>query len=330
MKEDQDYDSLFNPQTEMPESGSKNTEEFSPSAAKGKNNVYQAIIRFVPWWKNPKQGSIQEKWTCWLTDPVTDRGRFVDCPSSVGKPSILQDMYWKLKKNESVTLQKKADIFSRRHSFAALVQVIKDENNPDHEGKILVWRFGIKVWDKINAELKPVIGEKHDPFDILNGKVFALIITKVSGYNNYDQSKFVYKRIPLCIPNEDGKLVPINERTDKKMVFNWVKENSPNLESYSYKEWDQEVHDYVNHVITAVTGQPSVAGNYASIDNSKDDKDANAPGSGDITTEDITLEDIDIDQGDKDSSDDLPDLDLPDLPKTEGITGNLDDILGGL
>ena len=327
----EDINALFNPQTEVPETGTKNNEEYSPSAAKGKNNVYQSVIRFVPWWKNPKQ-SLIDKWTCWLTDPVTDRGRFVDCPSSVGKPSPLQDMYWKLKKSDSVALQKKADIFSRRHSYAALIQVIKDENNPEMEGKILTWRFGVKIWEKINAELKPVIGDKHDPFDILNGKAFALIITKVSGYNNYDQSKFVDKRIPLCIPNEDGKLIPIKPDADKKFVFDWVKENSPNLEKYSYKEWDQEVHDYVNHVITAVTGQASKATTVASVKNDGKpgggDVGASSQSSGtDITTEDLTTEDLDV--GDIGGSD-LPDLDLPDLPDTGGISGDLDDALKGL
>ncbi len=322
MKEE-NYDALFNPQTEVPDSGTTNNEEYSPSAQKGKNNVYQSIIRFVPWWKNPKQ-SVIDKWTCWLTDPVTERGRFVDCPSSIGKPSVLQDMFWKLKKSESVALQKKAQIFSRRHSFTALIQVIKDENNPELEGKILAWRFGVKIWEKINAELKPVIGERHDPFDILNGKVFALVITKVKGFNNYDQAKFHDKKVPLCIPNDEGKLVPISPDTDKRKVFEWVKENSPDLDKYSFKEWDQETYDYVNHVIGAVTGEASVSKNYSSLQNKETeegDKD-----SGGIESSDISSEDLNLDSDDTN----MPDIDMPDLPKSEGISGNLDDALKDL
>jgi len=318
MKEN--YDALFNPNVEIKEPISKNADEYSPSADKGQGGVYKAIIKFVPWWKNPTHGSIQEKWVAWIEDPITQKGRAVDCPSSIGKASILQDMYWKLKKSDNIAMQKKAEIFSRRHTFASLIQVIKDQQQPELEGKILVYRYGIKIWDKINAELKPLIGQKHDPFDILNGKIFGLVITKVSGYNNYDQSKFLNDKLPLCIPNKDGKLTPISDQSNKSEVFNWVKENSPDLEKYGFKEWDQETHDYVNHIITAVTGQASVPQNYASIKN-KDDKSSKNSG---ITSQNINIEDI--------GNSEFPELNLPELDSVpdHGIQGNLDDILGSL
>ena len=158
MSENYDLNSLFHPQVEMGDTTSKSTVEYNPSADKGQNGIYKSVIRFIPWWQNPNN-SISEKWVCWLVDPITDKGRYIDCPSSVGKPSILQDMFFKLRKSESVQEQKKAEIFSRRHNFAALIQVIKDEQNKDLEGKIMVWKFGKKVWDKINAEKKPVIGK---------------------------------------------------------------------------------------------------------------------------------------------------------------------------
>src|ERR1035437_8970828 len=110
----QNLDDLFNPQipTGDPKTNANST-EYSPSADKGKNKIYDSVVRFVAWWEDPNH-SISEKWVCWLVDPVTQRGRFVDCPSTIGKPSQLQDMYWKLKKNESVSLQKQVDVFSRR------------------------------------------------------------------------------------------------------------------------------------------------------------------------------------------------------------------------
>ena len=146
------YDAFFNPGVEAPAASAKSTEEYNPSADKGKGGTYQSIIRFVPWWQDPKHGSIQDKWVSYLVDPITQRGRYVDCPSSVGKPSPLSDVYWKLKKSESVQMQKFAQSFSRRHSYASLVQIIRDENAPENEGKIMVFRYGIKIWEKINAE----------------------------------------------------------------------------------------------------------------------------------------------------------------------------------
>lgn len=334
MSEQADYNAFFNPDTEVKEQKSAQTDEYSPSAAKGKNDLYQSVVRFIPWWQNPKSGSIQEKWVSYLQDPVTNRGRYVDCPSSIGKPSPLQDIYWKLKKSESVQEQKLADTFSRRHSYASLIQVIRDENAPELEGKILVWRYGVKLWEKINSELKPIIGEKHDPFDIINGKVFALVITKQSGYNNYDQSKFLEKKIPLCLPGpeKDGKptLEPITITSDQKTVFEWVKANSPDLSKYAYREWDQDTFDYVNHVITSVTGQGSVSQKYDNVVN-RETPAANVPAAG-ITSEPISVENIDLGTGGDDSSGigglELPNLDNLEIPPVEGISGDLSDIIG--
>ena len=330
MSEQDNYDALFSPQVDMGESAKKNTEDYQVGADKGKGGVYQSVIRFIPWYQNPKN-SIQEKWVCWLVDPVTQNGRFVDCPSSVGKPSLLQDMFFKLRKSDSVQEQKKANVFSRRHNFSALIQVIKDEQQPELEGKIMVYRFGKKLWEKINSEMKPVVGEPHNPFDLLNGKIFSLVITKVQEFNNYDQSKFVDKAIPLCMPDPDGKLVPIKPDTDKSVVFNFLKENSPDLSKYAFKEWDTETYDYVNGVIAAVTGQAPATNTMSDVQQeitqsnpTPQTEKVTDPG---ITSQEINVGDLDTGQ---DTTIDIPSIDLPDLPETGGISGDLDDVLKGL
>ena len=96
-----DLNSLFHPNVDIGGADKTNAGEYSPQSDKGQNGVYRSVIRFVAWWQDP-QHSIFEKWVSWLVDPVTNRGRFVDCPSSVGKPSVLQDMFFKLRKSESV------------------------------------------------------------------------------------------------------------------------------------------------------------------------------------------------------------------------------------
>ena len=332
MNENENLNDLFNPEIDLGNAATANLDDYKPTADKGKGGVYQAVIRFVPWYENPKK-SIIEKWVAWLVDPVTERGRYVDCPSSVGKPSLLQDMYFKLKKSESIQDQKKADIFSRRHDFSSLIQVLKDDNQSDLEGKILVYRFGKKIWEKINAELKPVIGVPHNPFDILNGKVFSLVITKVSGFNNYDQSKFLaeikpdVRTIPLCIPDADGKLIPIKPDIDKSVVFNYLKENSPNLNKYAFKEWDVETVDYVNHVITAI-GHPVTSSNYAAVNETIHATPANqSQQSGDITSQDLNIGDLDQDL----SSLNLDSIEIPKIPTdAPGLEGDLSEALGDL
>jgi len=325
MSENYDLNSLFHPNVEMGEEARTNKTEYTPSADKGQNGVYKSIIRFVTWWQDP-QHSYLDKWVCWLVDPLTNRGRMVDCPSSVGKPSLLQDMFFKLRKSDSVQEQKKSEIFSRKHMYSAVIQVIKDDQNKDLEGKLLIFKFGKKIFEKYEAEKKPVIGEPHEPFDLLDGKVFALVITKVAGFNNYDQSRFLDTKVPLLIPNKDGKLVPINDKTPREEVFNFLKENTPDLSKYAYKEWDQEMNEYVKQVIVAVTGEvPSSV--YADVRNANKPTSLPVPSSSKsqsgITTEELTLDNLNL--GSDNSG--LPNLDLPDLNIVSdiGISGDLDD-----
>lgn len=223
---------------------SKTTEIYKPTADKGKEGVYSSVVKFIPWHENPKK-SIMKKWTCWLVDPLTDKGRYVDCPSSVGQKSSLQDMFWRLKKSDSVAEQKLSQNFSRRQSMAALVQIIKDDNNPDMVGKIMVWPFGVKIYNKIQDIMQPEFGTPHIPFDLFEGKAFHIKIKKVAGYNNYDDCKFLDNPAPISIAGETMNKSPEN----MEKIVTYLKDGSPDLKKYDFQEWDDDTVAYVNTVI---------------------------------------------------------------------------------
>ena len=71
---------------------------YKPSPENGRNGTYNAIIRFVPFWKEPKK-SLINKWTYFLEDPVSGKKRTVDCPSTENEKSVLRDMFLKLYKS---------------------------------------------------------------------------------------------------------------------------------------------------------------------------------------------------------------------------------------
>lgn len=216
---------------------------FKPDSKSGKDGVYKAVVRFIPWHKDAKK-SVMKKWSCWMTNPANNESKMVDCPSTIGKKSIIQDFYWKFKKSDSVAEQKLAENFSRRQRFASLVQIIKDDNNPEMVGKIMVWPYGVKIFNKLQAEMKPEFGKPHIPFDLFEGKPFLVHITQVAGYNNYDNCRFLDEKLPITI---DGVKM---EKTQEN--FNKIKdylETSPDLDAYDYQEWDQSTEDFVNEVI---------------------------------------------------------------------------------
>lgn len=221
----------------------KPSQIFKPDGKSGKDGVYKAVVRFLPWHKDVKK-SVMKKWSSWLTNPATSESKMVDCPSTIGKKSILQDLFWKFKKSDSVAEQKLAENFSRRQRFASLVQILKDDNDNDTVGKIMVWPYGIKIFNKLQAEMKPEFGKPHIPFDLFEGKPFLVHITQVAGYNNYDNCRFLDEKVPIIIDGVKMEKTPECLAKIKKYL-----ETSPDLTVYDFQEWDQQIDDFVQEVI---------------------------------------------------------------------------------
>ena len=216
----------------------KSNNFYQPAADEGRDGVYKAVIRFLPYHKNPNKSKIQ-KYYVWIQDEIAGENFSVDCPSTVGKKSILKDTYWKLFNSQSAAEKTLAEKFSRAENFYSLVQVIKDPNKPELEGKIMVFKFGKKINDKIEAQLKPLVGNPCNPYDLFEGKLFALHITKKQKWNNYDSCEFVGDKCALTVT---GDKEPIKRNAeDMAKVVEWLKKESPELEKYEYKEWTDEV-----------------------------------------------------------------------------------------
>ena len=92
----------------------------------------------------------------------------------------------------------------RRLHFIANVLVVKDPANPENNGKVFLYKFGKKIFEKIEQSHFPPFDEEGiakgvdgynptnsvDPFDMWEGANFRLLIRKLDGYRNYDMSKF--------------------------------------------------------------------------------------------------------------------------------------------
>lgn len=234
----------LNPEDYIEKNESKESEFYKADPKKGKDNVYKSLVRFIPFHKDPKKSKVK-KYSYWLTDPLTGDGFSVDCPSSINQKSILQDTFWKLKKSPSVAEQKLSDKFKRRENYYALVQILKDDQDPSLVGKIKVFKFGQKLNNILQGELQPEYGKPYNPFDPFKGRIMALTVTIVAGYNNYDTSKFVGDEAPVML---DGKPLEASPGEMAKFV-EYLKTNSPDLSKYDYQEWSDEVREKVRSVI---------------------------------------------------------------------------------
>ena len=80
----------------------------------------------------------------------------------------------------------------RRLSYISNIYVVKDPAHPENEGKVFLYKFGKKIFDKINDQMNPEFEDESpvNPFDLWEGANFKMKIRNVEGYRNYDKSEF--------------------------------------------------------------------------------------------------------------------------------------------
>lgn len=125
--------------------------------------------------------------------------------TSIGQPDPLGEYNQKLwatgiEANKSQVRKQK-----RRLHYIANIQVIKDPGNPDAEGKVFLYDFGKKIFDKINDAMHPEFEDEEafNPFDFWEGANFRLRIREVDGFRNYDKSEF---DTPSPLSEDDDEL----------------------------------------------------------------------------------------------------------------------------
>ena len=150
-----------------------------------------AVIRFLPapdgedlpWaqvWSHAFQGPggwyIENSLTTLgKNDPVSDLNRELWNAGAEGSPQ-----------RDQARKQK------RKLSYYSNIYVVKDSANPSNEGKVFLYRYGMKIFDKIMESMQPAFEDETpvNPFDFWKGADFKLKITRVAGFWNYDKSEF--------------------------------------------------------------------------------------------------------------------------------------------
>jgi len=117
----------------------------------------------------------------------------------------------------------------RKLTYMSNVFVITDQQNPENEGKVFLFKYGKKIFDKLNEAMNPEFADEDamNPFDLWEGANFKLKIRNVEGYRNYDKSEFA-KPAPL-------------DADDSVMETIWKKEHSLSdfIDPSKFKSYDE-------------------------------------------------------------------------------------------
>lgn len=186
-----------------------------------------AKIRFLPGLESEEEPIYVEQITHGFKG-VGGKFFYEYCPTAVEKPCPICDANRKIVDDNggdfdalSEVPQKLVRNRSRKITYYANVLVIENPSDPSVNGKVMKFRFGKKILEKIMAKVNPQF--ETDPpvlvWEYLEGSDFKLVIKKVKGFANYDDSSFEAVRplddatISMC----RDKQFPLAQYTDPKL-----------------------------------------------------------------------------------------------------------------
>ena len=232
---------------------------------KCKDQNYRALIRFIPFYHEGKWRTTVCRWECFLKDVNGDNGVFVVSPKTNNQKCPMRALSYKLYTSDSAVDKANSKKIQVYQQYYALVEVVTDVQHPEYNGKIFIYQFGQKINDKIeNAMTSTEFTEGFNPFDLYNGRLFELNLTKdttkkMEGdsnrtVTNYDACRFIEKGAPIHFPvGENVMTLTSDDRESQKAFFNWLEKDAPKIKDYFWKEWDSETTAKVNANLATYT-----------------------------------------------------------------------------
>lgn len=174
---------------------------WKPTVDKSGNG--SALIRFLP---APGEEAMPwvRYWSHGFQGP-TGKWYIEKSLTTIGKSDPVSDYNSRLWNTGRASDKDVARRQKRKLNYVSNILVIKDPKNPDAEGNVYLFRYGKKIFDKINEAMYPPEDE-IDPKDPINpfcpfeGADFKLVVRKVEGYPNYDRSEF---QSPEAVGSDD-------------------------------------------------------------------------------------------------------------------------------
>ena len=132
--------------------------------------------------------------------------------STLGKDDPCGELNTKLWNSGTETDKEIARKQKRRLNYYANILVVSDPKHPENEGKVFIFRFGKKIFDKIMDKAKPTFEDESpvNVFDLWEGANLKLRMRKVAGYTNYDESAFM--DVSPVTENDDKLVRVVNSR----------------------------------------------------------------------------------------------------------------------
>jgi len=203
-----------------------------------------AVIRFLPAsngedmpWQRVWSHAFQDKGGWYIENSLTTLGQ---------KDPVSEEntRLWNTGVDSDKEIARKR---KRKLSYYANILVVSDPKYPENEGRVALFKFGKKIFDKITEAMQPAFEDEQpiNPFDFWKGANFKLKLRKVDGYWNYDKSEF------------EG-VSPVKSNDDEIKAI-WEKQYplKPFVAADNFKTYD-ELKEKLNRVISGARSTDTV------------------------------------------------------------------------
>ena len=148
-----------------------------------------AVIRFLP----PSEGETTP-WVRIFSHGFQGQGGWYieNSLTTFGDKDPVSEFNTSLWNNGTDSGKEQARKQKRRLNYYSNILVIEDPANPQNNGKVKLFKYGKKIFDKINDLMNPEFKDETpvNPFDLWGGANFKIKIRMVDGFVNYDKSEF--------------------------------------------------------------------------------------------------------------------------------------------
>ena len=163
-----------------------------------------AVIRFLPA-PNGEDLPWVKLWNHAFQGP-TGQWYIENSLTTLGKNDPVSEYNSKLWNSGIETDKEIARKQKRKLQYYSNIYVVSDSANPQNGGKVFLYRYGKKIFDKVMEAMQPAFEDETpvNPFDFWEGANFKLKLRKVDGYWNYDKSEF--DNTSALLDGDDGAL----------------------------------------------------------------------------------------------------------------------------
>ena len=280
-------DKLVEKFNKMDEGSSRDEDNRIWTPKMGKSGTGEATVRFLPGGGGNDEVAYVEVYSHAFKG-TTGKWLIEGCPTTLGQTCGICDSNRKMWAEGRENIVRGDDDNpgrKRKLNYYSNVYIIDDPVNPENNGKVKIYKYGVKILDKIKLALAPASKRKKplEVFDLFKGADFNIIINKKMKYWNYDDSEFLDSE-PLLGGDEDkleeiyNSLYDLTEFTNPKNFKSAAELQSRlslvdgNSSSASNKRPDPELESELEEDYSNVK---SKASSILSTDDDEDDEDDN-------------------------------------------------------